>query len=239
VPSNSGALVHVVDDTLVDVLTWLPGRPIGATGELHDIPDPVALCRQLGAAMANLHTITDNWTPPGSFTRRAWDADGLVGEQPIWGRFLDHPDLQAEERALLQAARDIGRERLELLQTELDYGLIHADLITENIMIHDGQLSLIDFDDCGPGFRTFELATFLIRFSDKPYYPALRDALLDGYSARNQISLKDLDFFLMLRALTYVGWIIPRMDEPGGSKRSALAIQTATRLTSAYLETHT
>jgi len=48
VPSCNGRLVEQVEGTLVDVLTWLPGQPIGVQGQL-DVTDRTGLCRDLGS----------------------------------------------------------------------------------------------------------------------------------------------------------------------------------------------
>ena len=234
VPSRAGALVENVGDTLVDLLTWLPGRPIGAQGQL-EVTDRVGLCRDLGGLLARLHGISDAWTPPPGFTRPKWDRAGLLGDRPLWGPFWDNPDLTGAQRATLLAARDKADAHLARIEGGLDYGLIHADALSENILIHDGALSLIDFDDGGWGFRDFELATFLMRFLPAPDYPALRAALLDGYATRRAVDPATLDLFILLRALTYPGWIIPRLHEPGGAERSMRAITTALPLAEAYL----
>lgn len=236
VPAQSGALVENVGDTLVDLLTWLPGRPIGSQGQL-EVTNRQDLCRALGVLLARLHDISDSWTPPPGFTRPAWDRAGLLGDRPLWGPFWDNPDLTAAQRALLLAARAKADAHLARIAPGLDYGLIHADALSENILIHDGALSLIDFDDGGWGFRDFELATFLMRFLPAPDYPALRAALLEGYATRRVVDPATLDLFILLRALTYPGWIIPRLHEPGGTERSMRAITTALPLADAYLDT--
>jgi Ser/Thr protein kinase RdoA (MazF antagonist) len=233
-PSSSGRLVEEVGGTLVDLLTWLPGRPIGRQGEL-DVVDRLALARDLGALLARLHDISDGWSPPPGFTRPAWDRAGLVGETPLWGPFWDNPGLTGAQRATLLAARARAGAHLARIEGAQDYGLIHADALSENILIHDGALSLIDFDDGGWGFRDFDLATFLMRFLGAPDYPALRAALLAGYARRRRVDPATLDLFILLRALTYPGWIIPRLSEPGGAERSARAISTALPLAEAYL----
>lgn len=236
VPSRAGALVEAVGDTLVDLLTWLPGRPIGMQGQL-DVTDRVGLCCNLGALLARLHDISDGWTPPPDFSRPAWDRAGLLGDRPLWGPFWDNPGLTAAQRATLLAARAKADAHLAAIEPGLDYGLIHADALSENILIHDDALSLIDFDDGGWGFRDFDLATFLMRFLPSPDYPALRAALLAGYATRRAVDPGALDLFILLRALTYPGWIIPRLHEPGGDARSARAIHTALPLAEAYLAT--
>lgn len=235
-PSQRGHLVEQVGDTLVDLLTWLPGRPVGLQAQL-DVPDRTGFCHDLGQTLARLHAVSDAWAPPPGFTRPAWDRVGLVGDAPLWGPFWDNPGLTAAQRATFLAARAKADAHLARIEADLDYGLIHADALSENILIHDGALSLIDFDDGGWGFRDFELATFLMRFLTAPDYPAMRAALLEGYASRRTVDPDTLDFFILLRALTYPGWIIPRRHEPGGDERSARAIRTALPLAEAYLAT--
>jgi Ser/Thr protein kinase RdoA (MazF antagonist) len=231
-----GGLIAQIGDHHVSLLTWLAGRPIGATGTLHDIADPVALCRTLGRDMARLHDLSDAWMPPAGFTRPDWLRDELLGEQPLWGRFWDHPHLSAQEKTVLLRARDAANAALSRIEGQADRGLIHADLLGENIMISDAGLSFIDFDDGVFGFRDFELATFLVKFLDAPGYSEMRTALCDGYATRRRIDPDDLDLFLLLRALTYPGWIIDRMDEPGGADRSARLIKMALRLADEFLK---
>lgn len=238
IPSRHGRLVEWLGDTAVDLLTWLPGRTLGTHGALDGITDRPGHMRSLGALLARLHDLSDAWTPPPGFTRPRWDRPGLLGEAPLWGPFWQNPDLTPEQAALMQTVRARADAALARLEPGLDFGLIHADAISENVMIHDGQLALIDFDDGGWGFRDFELATVLMRQLTAPDYPSLRAALLAGYAPRRPVDPATLDLFVMLRALTYCGWIIPRMAEPGGPARSARAISTALPLIHAWLETH-
>ena len=232
IPSRNGRLVEVVEDTPVSVLTWLPGRMVGAQGALDGITDREGYMRRLGALLARLHDLSDDWTPPPDFTRPRWDHPGLTGDAPLWGPFWRNPDLTSAQRAAVLAARSKAEAALTRIGQTLDFGLIHADAITENVMIDGETLMLIDFDDGGWGYRAFDLATVLMRQRAAPDYPALRAALLEGYGRPTPA----LDLMLMLRALTYLGWVIPRMDEPGGPARSGRAIATALPLVTAYLE---
>jgi Ser/Thr protein kinase RdoA (MazF antagonist) len=232
--SQNGALVEYLGTTPVSMLSWMPGAPSGVTGQLN-VADPQKFARALGHCLARLHEISDAWTPPDAFSRPAWDLEGLLGEEPLWGPFWENPDLSPDEKLLLQRVRDKAHTQLSSIAQDLDYGLIHADVITENILVHENAVGLIDFDDGGSGFRAFELATFLMRFLDHPDYPVLRRALLAGYGDRAWLTPDILEFFILLRALTYPGWIIPRRDEPGGKARSQKAVQTAVPLARSYL----
>jgi Ser/Thr protein kinase RdoA (MazF antagonist) len=232
--SINGELIEYIGDTPVSLLSWMPGTPSGAGGRL-DVSDPVILVKNLGRSLARMHEISDSWTVPDTFVRPSWDLPGLLGETPLWGPFWKNPDLTREESVLLQRTRDMAYSQLETISDDQDYGLIHADVITENILVDGNTVGLIDFDDGGWGFRGFELATFLMRFLDHPAYPDIRVALLDGYSDRATFDPKTLDFFILLRALTYPGWIISRRSEPGGKERSLKAVRTAVPLARAFV----
>jgi len=234
-PAQSGALIQRQGECMVDMLTWLPGAPLGKAGELQGIKDRAGFCRMLGGIMAQLHGISDEWPRPMGFSRPHWNREGLVGERPLWGRFWEHPGLRAEERALLDEARDKAGAALAEVEKGADYGLIHADLLSENMLWDGAQLSLIDFDDGGFGFRDFELATFLLRYVDAPDYPELRAALCEGYRQRRRVRPEQLDLFLLLRALTYPGWIMDRLGEPGAEDRSERAIATAVTMARRWL----
>ena len=230
VPSGAGQYMCVVDGIQIDVLTWLSGAPIGKTGEDLQVADRGGLFFRIGREMARLHDLSDAWTPPENFTRCRWDRRGLVGDAPLWGRFWDNPTLSDEDRQLFLRVRDHANARLEKAEDSLDFGLIHADLVRENVMADGDRLQFIDFDDAGFGFRVFDLATTLIKNMPEPDYPQLRDALIEGYRSHRPIDTGMLDFFILLRALTYVGWIITRMDEDGAKMRNQRFVETAGKL---------
>lgn len=224
VASTAGRLIENVDGQHVDVLTWEAGAPLGKAGELKGVVDRLSFCSMLGAQMARLHDLSDAWERPAGFTRPSWDRAGLFGDAPLWGRFWEHPALSAAERDELLEVRAAADAALD---EGADFGLIHADLLSEN-MLWDGEtLTFIDFDDGGFGFRDFELATFLLRYRDAPDYAEMRAAVCAGYAARREVEDAALDLMILARALTYVGWIADRLDEPGAQERSERAIRTA------------
>lgn len=233
--SHSGDELHVVEGTQVDLLSWLDGMPVGETGKDLNVPDRQGLFRALGRDMARLHDISDTWVPPEDFERCRWDREGLVGETPLWDRFWDNPTLNAVDKRLFEKLRSVADAELSGLEPTLDFGLIHADLVRENILIGPDGLQLIDFDDSGYGFRLFDIATALIKNLGEDDYPQLQAALLEGYRSIRQIDTSALDLFMLLRSATYVGWIITRMDEQGASARNQRFIQTTRHLAKAYL----
>lgn len=225
VPAVNGELVCLVETEdgttfYLDVQKWLEdSRPlgdgtegIGGTSTL----EPEAFHR-LGVLAAELHLHTAGIGRTDGFERSAWDADGLTGPEPLWGTPLAVEGLQPEEAALLSGAMAKLSGELQALGTTPEcYGVIHADLTPENVLVQDGRLIMIDFDDFGEGWHLFDLATALFFFVPHPRYGDYRRALFQGYrSAR----LVDDSFFdawdalLLARGTTYLGWAAERRGD--------------------------
>ena len=210
-----------------DVVSWIDGTALGQTGTpLSESAETQAdIFFRIGHVMATMHDLADAWAPPTGFRRPAWDAEGLLGERPLWGRFWDCPGLSRGEASSLSALRDDLRDRLANAQRHgLDYGLIHADLVRENIFLtgSEDDIAFIDFDDAGYGFRLFDLATALLKNRQEPAYPEIENALIAGYRNRRGLSdaaLQSLPLFMALRSLTYISWLAERPEIPNAPER--------------------
>lgn len=231
---SGDVLVHV-SGIQVDVLTWLPGTTLDTAMATRTAPERATIFKALGQDMARLHDISDAWSQPKEFDRVAWDADGLLGDAPVWGRFWSNPHLSSEDRSLFESFRSVAAAELASLEGALDYGLIHADLVPANVMMNEERLNLIDFDDGGFGFRVFELATALHKYMGDADFPSLRAALIAGYTSIRTIDLTTLDLFLAVRVATYVGWNIARLEETDAVDRNARFIDAARVLAQNYL----
>jgi Ser/Thr protein kinase RdoA (MazF antagonist) len=229
-PSRDGRLLEAIGGQRVDLLSWLPGRPLGASREPLALADAEGVFHRLGHETARLHDACDRWARPAGFTRCAWDIDGLLGEAPVWGRFWENPGLDAPTRQLLERFRAAARRALLQRAGTLDYGLIHADLVRENVMLDGDRIAMIDFDDAGFGFRLFDVATTLLKNLAEPNYEGLKAALLAGYAQVRPLDLELLNLFIALRATTYVGWIVPRIGEDGSVPRNRRFIDAAREL---------
>ncbi|MEW2915784.1 homoserine kinase [Ruegeria sp. ANG10] len=235
VPATDGHYLHLLDGVRVDLLDWLPGRPLGSTGTGIDHDDRTGIFRALGREMAKLHEVSDAWVRPDEFERWSWDRAGLLGDVPLWSRFWENPTLSDEDHALFTAFRGTANNHLQKIEDQLDYGLIHADLVRENVMVQDNKLWLIDFDDAGFGFRLFDVATTLLKNLREPDYDTLQEALLEGYRSGRALDTKHLDLFMALRAVTYVGWVSSRMGEDGSEAQNTRFKDTARELLTRYL----
>lgn len=194
----------------VTLLEWAPGVMLAESGR-----SEIDQFGQVGELMARLHDHAGRWTAPPGFAVLDWDADGLLGENPTWGRFWDAAALDADARALLVRFRAHARTALEQFGVGADrFGLVHGDFLPENLLLgDDGAITLLDFDDCGRGWHLFDAATALIMPAMGDDFDAVRDAFVAGYRSVRPLPdehLGLLDLFLTLRAATYVGWMDTR-----------------------------
>jgi acetylornithine/succinyldiaminopimelate/putrescine aminotransferase/Ser/Thr protein kinase RdoA (MazF antagonist) len=219
VPAGGGLLVTASAGGLTrrcSLLEWIDGELLNELG-LCERGMQAELCdryRKLGALAARLHVQATGWEPPGSFTRHAWDEDALLGDEPRMGRFWEHPALTPQQRRSLLEARVALRGMLRQLgKTPDNYGLIHGDFLPDNLIVTQGELALIDFDDCGYGWHLYEMATGLFPQVKQPFFDDLVAAYLEGY--RRERALDDaeaalLPAFIMICGLNYLGWLQKR-----------------------------
>lgn len=214
-PGRDGEIVQTVSVPAVseprhcDVLSWIEGAPLDAAGSTQAY-------ELLGELNARLHLHARRWSLPADFTRQRWDEEGLLGETPLWGRFEDLEVLTADQQRLL---REAGRTVLKRLRsfgkTSDRFGLIHADFMPDNVLIHADRASVIDFDDCGFGWHLYDPATLFGSSIKDPAYVEILNAWVEGYRSVTDLpdeQLSELPVFIMARCLVGLGWLHTRRE---------------------------
>jgi Ser/Thr protein kinase RdoA (MazF antagonist) len=249
VPSRAGRSFELVDrpdingPRQVDVFEWIEGQQLAslvqaAGGDARALAD---VYRTVGELAARMHDQSGRWCAPPTFTRHAWDREAFVGEAPLWGRFWELEALSPVQRDLLLEVRRRARADLDAFGTGPDrYGLIHADLVPENVLVEGTGLRIIDFDDAGHGWHMFELATSLYFVRREPFYELARDALVEGYRRHRALPdahLRLLPLFLAVRSTTYLGWVHTRKGEATARELTPALIEMAVAAAHDYLGT--
>jgi Ser/Thr protein kinase RdoA (MazF antagonist) len=243
--SRRGRDFEIVDGAAgsrqIDVFEWIEGRQLGSveSGVGTDGATVADQYEQIGALAARMHNQTEGWAPPPSFRRHAWDSAGLIGERPFWGCFWELPALSPAERELLEELRRVAALDLEAFGRSPDrYGLIHADLVPENLLIEGDRVCVIDFDDAGFGWHLFELATSLYFISGESIYGVARDALVRGYRrerALPDVAIARLPLFLAVRGTTYLGWVHTRPGSETARELTPYLVERACAVAQEYL----
>jgi len=214
-------VAHNSERRWAGVTHWIEGELLlKVMRESADLAVIAAHFQRLGAMTARLHNQSSVWLVPPGFRRQSLDVEGLMGEQPFWGRFWEHRRLSADESALLLRARDRMRDVLQRLgQDRAIYGLIHADLHPANLLVQGDRLTVIDFDDCGFGWHLYDIAVAFVHHQDAADFPVLQQSFIDGY--RTERPLPDsmvalLPAFRLIRGMAQIGWFHQRPELDDG-----------------------
>ncbi|MFM2357172.1 MAG: hypothetical protein RLZZ528_2908 [Pseudomonadota bacterium] len=235
VRTASGALTARAGDRVASAVGWLAGTPVGAAERrLDGTPeDQRRMMVQVGALLARLHDATDGLNLPPDWDRPRWDTEGFLGKHPLWGRFWENPALSPGERDVILDAAAVARGMLaDCHAGGTDFGLIHGDVMRENLLARDAGLALIDFDDSGWGWRLYDLATAVFQSLEEPALPAIVAGLVEGYRSGRALSASDaarLPLFVMLRTFASTGWVTTRLapDNPWQAHYAGRAVRLA------------
>lgn len=221
VRSRKGALLETVADPSTDLerycslLRWIDGRFLGLRTRVSDYVE-------LGDYVGRLHRASRTRRFDA---RRYWDAEGLLGNTATLGNISRVPGATAAQMASLLRATRRCLARLKRYQRTFPerLGAIHGDLHQWNFLLTPRGIAAIDFDDCGFGFRAYDLAVPLITFGvvkksfSGSVKRALREAMVSGYRRHAPWDEHDealLDDLILTRDLAMLGWLASRSDHP-------------------------
>ena len=178
----------------------------------------------IGAQLAQLHNQATNWEVPPDFQRHSVNADGLMGEQPFWGRFWEAKALDATQRSTLANMREEVYDLLRNLPTDRQvFSLIHSDLHTNNIILNENEVHIIDFDDSGFGWHSYDFAVALGDYESGPLREVAENAMFESYLNQRFCPswIRELiPFFSLIRSLASIGWLDARPDLKRGDETS-------------------
>ncbi len=203
------------------LVTMLDGRFLVAFApidgqELQPGDDLARWFAPLGEITARLHLHARHWTPPQGFTRKRWDVETILGSHPHWGHWRKAQGLEPQGEALLSRATDLLAANLQAYGTGPEtFGLIHADLRLANLMVNGDTLTAIDFDDCGFGWWTYDLAAALSFIETDPRLPDLIARWVEGYTRIAPLRAQDramIPALIFLRRVLLTAWLSTRAD---------------------------
>lgn len=204
----------------IGVIEWLDGHSLHEILEQGDTPSLYNMISKLGKLIAKTHNQATSWQPPSGFLRRCWDIEGLLGDDPHWGRFWEVATVTDKQRQLMSISRQYLISQLESYDTNSDnYSMIHADLHAGNLMVtgdgNESSLVLIDFDDAGYGWHLYDLAVAISGYRGRADFAKITHTLIEGYRTVRKLKKYDAQYmaqFLLMRSLASIGWISGRPE---------------------------
>jgi len=211
----------VVGSRVCSLLRWMDGR------NHHRSARPVHLGR-VGQTLAQLHNHAEAWRQPADFVRIRWDREAFFGDTLLYGE-VDAAGAWELLPAKLRSDFERVAEHVSGIMRTLGegpevFGLIHADAHLDNVLFDGGRACLIDFDDCGFGYRIYDVAVALWEYRHRPNYPEFHSALITGYTGYRPLAdeeMRLIDSFIAAREVAFGLWFVG-MAEQRSDMRSEL-----------------
>lgn len=195
-------------------------------------PEDIAMYHKIGEIAATIHSHSKSWTPPEFYKRIEWDWQATFSEG--WNNYygahyrdiegiLNTSDLEA-----IDACAFLMRKRIEAYGKLPDrYGMIHSDLRMANLLRHDDEITVLDFDDCGKGWYMFDIASAVGFMEHRPDLQKIIDVIVEGYRTRAKLSEEDereIPTFIMMRRIGLLQAIIYHIDntDPGSNEAAEI-----------------
>jgi Ser/Thr protein kinase RdoA (MazF antagonist) len=213
--TRSGALLltfHAPEGVRYGVLTqFVQGQ------HLRQRPS-VSAVRSYGRHIATIHKLAD--AMPDALSRPVNDVAGMVRQSIAAAEtvLIERRDVVAY---LHECATLLYAELATLPKESPAYGMIHGDVIRTNAQVsNDGTVTVLDFDFCGPGWRAYDIATFLLTIRGTSDEEQFADAFLNGYldtRALAQLEYEMLPLFEAARAIFDIGVPATYIDHWGSA----------------------
>jgi Ser/Thr protein kinase RdoA (MazF antagonist) len=190
----------------VIIFHWIPGNIIGSNLD-------TKTAKQLGILMAKLHTHAEKFDLPKDCFRENNDWQGMghirAGLSPIETSRIES-FLKIDQLALCDEVAQHVASAINEINVKDNFGLIHSDLHANNCLMHNGQVGIIDFDDCQFAPFSCDIAITISSFDNFSNQKTLHKAFLEGYSENRELAhhhLKEIESFAIERRLRLIRWV--------------------------------
>lgn len=176
-------------------------------------------CQRIGRYLGRLHQEAQ-FNPPGGFDRPRLDQSGLFGAESPYQSADESAALATGQAGVFaQVAERVGQVMARLDRERDSFGLIHADLLSKNVLFDGDAIAALDFEYCGWGYYLYDLAPLLwqLRGERSADFALLEDALLAGYAssrATGSVDREALEAFISARQLASCRWLLQNRHHP-------------------------
>ncbi|HEX2034669.1 MAG TPA: phosphotransferase [Chloroflexota bacterium] len=222
------------------LLRWVEGRLCS--------PSRVSrrLMEGLGALAGALHRHSERFEPPPGFSRPRADPEAC---EALGASLLElvrraRPARPAYSRLqrLVPLVTDRAAASMRFLgQDRPTFGITHGDLHLANVVLHQGEVRAIDFDDCAWGYYLQELAVVLETLQQRADFEVLRAALLAGYRRVRPLGAElesHLPTFVAARGVALLEWLVTNENQPSFRPWAGAEIARITGALETFVQRH-
>ncbi|WP_339282975.1 phosphotransferase [Paenibacillus sp. FSL R5-0486] len=173
----------------ITMMRWIEGEK--AAGEFTD-----SQAYNMGVMMSRLHAAAKDFNAPSDFVRPTWGVESFKREMAKLERYYERFLSEEGWKLYQDAAEKVVSQLTTMHPSEHNYGLIHADLHTGNMVFRDNQPYPIDFGRCGYGYYLYDMAGTILEL-----WPKHRWMLVQGYESMRKLEkdyIRDLECFFVM-----------------------------------------
>jgi Ser/Thr protein kinase RdoA (MazF antagonist) len=157
----------------------------------------------LGQVIAQIHQAADTFSTP--HVRQVLDIDYLLDASVA----AITPYLNGEQRTALQVTQRRIRNALPALPRQAPwFGPCSGDVNPRNFHVDErGRITVFDFDQCGLGWRAFEIGKFFASLASGSETDSIRTAFLRGYESVRALTPDEQRAVPPFRVLSFL-WVM-------------------------------
>ncbi len=166
----------------------------------------IAAVHAYGQIVARIHVLSD--IMPFTINRPTIDVKTMIQESVE--AFEEEAFDRLDDLRLLHESAEILHAKVgNLAQEKPAYGMIHGDVIRANALVsRDGQVTILDFDFCGFGWRAYDVASYLQTIRNASEEENFEKGFLKGYNEIRPLASHEketLPLFEAIRAIFSIG----------------------------------
>lgn len=196
---------------------------------------------RIGSFLAQLHHFSEQYEPPADFDRPRLDYDGLFGKGGTYDPGEAIAVFTAHQLSIIeQTTERIHKAMNEIGQDQADFGLVHGDMLSKNILFHEGDVRAIDWEFSGWGYYLYDMTPLLWQLKSQANYDDLAAALWSGYTSKRPLPAHYgplLDTFIAARQVASMRWLASNLDHPMVKGHAQALIQQRTQELQEFLKT--
>lgn len=174
---------------------------------------------KLGRTMAKLHEATKEINLPNNLVPKRWDKVFYYREEEVVFKEEKYRIYFSDEDIIFydKFNQFLDKELPKYYKDEIY--LLHADFNPWNILIHNDEIRLLDFEEGMEGSVIHEMAIclFYYRYDLNFDYVTVKKSLFNGYNSITQlpeISDYDIDLLIMARTANFINYVLLIHDDP-------------------------